>query len=597
MITIASAASHDARLAAGRSPIMGDCRSRSSRPRVNAFTDVGEGPRRVDVRPSLDGKEIPMTLPDPDHRRAHNLVALAVGALALGACVDDVDTDTGAQALVLPAPIDDVPLGGGPCPTVRTDINQSMVVTAATHPGLTTRFTFARVMQQIVDTGGSALQNKLSVYQEWMATYAAPACSTIDPNGYGLPCPRAPEAQLAATDPFVTPSQAPFTAIGLFNRFDLAPQTGETCGEHRIVFALPSGLTRAFIIFEAALPNPQPGLGVDGCYPVTRFWQSLSGMTVAARLDALEAFYFTGVVEPITGVTIGPVVTAANYGLAVRSGPIRIDPPIEITPIDPVAETARVTGADDPAAVGARAMTDHVDADGMIMSYGGTARFGQIRTNMFVNFAEWNLREFKLVRDCTGLTRRCTLRFEHVPVAANPANELFLDSHANSAAFQASLIEQVAGLAAATDANQIALSTETNHDELESAPQRADVDFAAAGHASAGLQASITARLTTIGSPLSVGNILDRAKTQTCAGCHRRSAGTNLGGFSWPADAGFVHITEGGGLSAALTGTFLPRRRVVLDQFIAARCGPTPVPPSPVDEERTVSGAPVGSTN
>ena len=43
-------------------------------------------------------------------------------------------------------------------------------------------------------------------------------------------------------------------------------------------------------------------------------------------LDALEAFYFTGVVEPITGVAIGPVVTAQNYGLAVRAapGPLRL---------------------------------------------------------------------------------------------------------------------------------------------------------------------------------------------------------------------------------------------------------------------------------
>lgn len=508
-------------------------------------------------------------------------------------CTEPTEVETGAQSLII---VEEPPTT--PCPTVPTNINQSMVVTAATHPGLTTRFSFQRVMQQIRDTGGAAAnQTILSLYQQWMASYAPPACSSVDPNGYGLPCPRAPEAQLAATDPFSVPSQAPFTAIGLFNRFDLAPQTGETCGEHRIVFALPSGLTRAFLIFEAALPNPQPALGVDGCYPVTRFWQSLSGMTVAQRLDALDAFYFTGVVEPITGVRVGPVVTAQNYGLATRTLPIRTNPPIEITPIDPVAETARQVGSDDPAAVVGDAVTSRVDADGMIMSYGSTSRFGQIRTNMFVNFAEWNLREFKLLRDCTSPDRTCVLRFEHVPVAANPANEVFLDGHANSASFQASFLDQVAALAAATNANMVGLSTADNHNELESAPQRGDVDYSAPGHASAGLRAGITSRLAAIGSTLTVDNILDRAKTQTCAGCHRRSAGTNVGGFTWPSDAGFVHISESGGLSSALTTSFLPHRRGVLDSFIAARCGGPVIATARIDSSRTVGGGLVGAAN
>jgi len=245
----------------------------------------------------------------------------------------------------------------------------------------------------------------------------------------------------------------------------------------------------------------------------------------------------------------------------------------------------------------ANAVDGRVDADGMIMSYGTTGRFGQIRTNMFVNFAEWNLREFKLLRDCTSPDRTCVLRFEHVPVAANPANEVFLDGHANSASFQASFLDQVAALAGATNPNMLGLSTADNHNELESAPQRADVDYAAPGHASAGLRAGVQSRLTAIGSPLTVDNVLDRAKTQTCAGCHRRSAGSNVGGFVWPSDAGFVHITENGGLSTALTGTFLPNRRSVLDSFIAARCGLVPVLAARVDSRRTVGGGLVGAAN
>lgn len=520
----------------------------------------------------------------------------AVGAsLVAGACAEPIDLGTD-QAAVTAEPIDRIalPPESGTCPTIPTDVARSLVVTAATHPGLTTRFTFARVMKQILETGGAAQsQTKLTMYQQWMASFGQPACSAagIDPEGYGLPCPRSPEALLATADPFDPAGAAPFTAIGLFNRFDLTPQTGETCGEHRIVFALPSGLRRAFIIFEAALPNPQPALGVDGCYPVTRFWQSLSGLTPTARLDALEAFYFTGVVEPITGVTIGPVVTAQNYGLEVRT----TSDPVDEIPIPlptPLPELMR--RADD---LGGRVATAPGDRTA-VMRYGGTGRFGQIRTNMFVNFNEWNLREFKMLLDCTGATRACQLRFEHLPVAANPADELFVDGHPRGPEFQDGLLKQVAGLARATDPNQIALATESVHDEFESAPQRDDVDFGAPGHASAGLRAAIQVRLTAIGSTLTPTNILDRVRTQTCAGCHLRSNSNNLGGgVVWPPDAGFVHITEAGSLSGALTGVFLPRRRVVLDEFIAARCDPSQPLPGPIDEQLTVSGAPVGASN
>lgn len=543
--------------------------------------------------------------------RLASTTILGVTGLAAGmlSCAEP-DTGTVGQHLAiiaepepLPEPLPPEVLGN--CPTVGTNVNQSLVVTAATHPGLAARFTFARVMQQIFDTGGGApSQNKLTMYQAWMRTFASPECAAreVDPHGYGLQCPRTQEALLAGVDPYLATGQAPFTAIGLFNRFDLAPQDGQTCGEHRIVFAVPqtpaSNLDRAFLIFEAALPNPQPELGIDGCYPVTRFWQSLSGMTVTARLDALEDFYFDGLVEPITGVFIGPVVTAQNYGFAIRPGTIDpIDPSPDPVPVPVETEAARVAGALALADVGGRAMTDHVGPDGAVLRYGGTGRFGQIRTNMFVNFAEWNLREFKTLLDCSDPVRRCILRFEHVPVAANPANELFLDSHVNSPKFQDTFLQQIDALAAATNPNQIGLNVELEHDEAESVSQRTDVFFSLPGHTSALFRTSIQRVLNDLGSPLTQDNILDRATTQTCAGCHRLSAGRNLGGFTWPSDAGFVHITETGFLSSALTTTFLPRRREILDDFIARRCDPSSVDPVPVDETRTVSGAPVGSSN
>ena len=83
----------------------------------------------------------------------------------------------------------------------------------------------------------------------------------------------------------------------------------------------PAAAVRMFVIFEAALPNPNPGLGIEGCRPVSDFWVSLSDLnqfpTAADRAAALATFYYTG----LPG--FDPVVQHANYGLPL--GQIRAD--------------------------------------------------------------------------------------------------------------------------------------------------------------------------------------------------------------------------------------------------------------------------------
>jgi hypothetical protein len=73
----------------------------------------------------------------------------------------------------------------------------------------------------------------------------------------------------------------PASAIGMeplavFNRFDLAPANWSHCGEHRIVYGkrnpdVPSPPNRFLLIFEAAVPNPDPAAGEAGCRPITEF--------------------------------------------------------------------------------------------------------------------------------------------------------------------------------------------------------------------------------------------------------------------------------------------------------------------------------------
>lgn len=156
---------------------------------------------------------------------------------------------------------------------------------------------------------------------------------------------------------------------------------------------------------------------------------------------------------------------------------------------------------------------------------------GQVRTNFFVNFAEWHLREFKLRRSCTdpANTATCALAFEHVTVKENPAEELFGGAHPRSQAFVTNFLNQVPTLAAG-NLNLIKMKTGADFNELESVSQAQNVRYSAPGVANAATRSAIQQKLTTMGSALTVNNILDRATTQTCAGCHQVSNFATLGG-------------------------------------------------------------------
>jgi hypothetical protein len=133
-----------------------------------------------------------------------------------------------------------------------------------------------------------------------------------------------------------------YSAIAFSNRFDLlsAPVDAPNypgmiqypdCGEYRIVFARNSGktdpLNRNLIIFEARVPNPDPkpenkgDVAPVGCLSIVNFWHSLSDpqMTAEQRGAKLHDFYLKGQLSG--GVSINPVVAIANY--AIGSGQIR----------------------------------------------------------------------------------------------------------------------------------------------------------------------------------------------------------------------------------------------------------------------------------
>ena len=122
--------------------------------------------------------------------------------------------------------------------------------------------------------------------------------------------------------------------------------------------------------------------------------------------------------------------------------------------------------------------------------------------------------------------------------------------------------------------------------------------------ASSELRSAIAQKLTAMGSPLTVTDVLNRATTQSCAGCHQIANGMGLGGgMRWPTSLEFTQIDENRALSQALLTTFLPRRREILESFINGRCMANPG--SRVAEDiaaksaanLTIGGSSVGSPN
>lgn len=402
------------------------------------------------------------------------------------------------------------------CPSPSSlDASRSLEVTDAT---ALANFSLQRVMTAITNSA-HATNTPRQLWTQWMNTFADCTNPKIDPNGYGIVCPRV-ESTLSTLDPFNLSGQH-FTPTALANRFDLAPKSGADCGEYRIVFAMvntPPGGGRAFLIFEGRLPNPTPSQGLAGCTAVAEFWAQLStDPDPASRASKLDQFYFTG----IPGFP--PVVDAAHYGLTTT----------DITVAGP--------------------------------------RKGQIRTNMFVNNQQWNLREFQLTKPCAS-TASCALSVEHVTDKVNPANELFTGTHPNAPAFQSAFLSQIPPLSRPRAAT-ITMTNADQFNEFESVSS-GSTDVLYANFTEASFQSQIAAKITD--PNLTVTNILDRATTQTCAGCHELSTSfdpphNQLGdGVVWPDSLGFVQVKEDSTLSPALINVFLPERALVLSNFLCS---------------------------
>ncbi|WP_336243019.1 RCC1-like domain-containing protein [Corallococcus exercitus] len=425
------------------------------------------------------------------------------------------------------------PQGAVPSAGVTLDPRRSLAVT---EQAIVSTFTLKQVMDQLVAQSGVPGLTSLQLFRQlWDTQNPKPGlglgghCNDqVDGsgnpafNGYPYLC-RPAEGSQVQVDPFADPNSGnAYMAVGLFNRFDLAPVDGADCGEYRMVFAKRSGSSssanRNFIIFEASLPNPAPAKGLEGCLAVARFWKDLSANgDLASRAAALQQFYFQG----LPGFR--PVVHVDNYG----------------------AEAGRGTG--------------------------------QIRTNMFMQ-SNWMLREFKLQKTCGG-TGCTSLKAVAVTDKVNPFGNLFspTSTHPLAADFRAFLPGQVAALAVA-DLNLFNYEVSDRFNGGQSQAQGSENNYSVQFGSGGTLRSALQTELTRIGSPLTPDHIIQRAKALSCAGCHDLSNGANVGlPQTWPRSLGFTHTSETAEagpegtrflLSPAVVNVFLPHRAAVLEAFL-----------------------------
>ena len=384
------------------------------------------------------------------------------------------------------------------------------------------RFSLKRVLTQIMATSGASPGGGAAgLYRRIFDTNNTKAqgfvadgqhCDDIKDangnpvlNGFPIQCPRQ-EGALADSsqhNPFCSgPGCDPYSPVAIINRFDLAPPDGRTCGQYRIVFGKGTGgqtpvalagnkvpFDRNLIIFEAVLPNPHPNHGLAGCAPVVEHWAGLSALhSSAKRGKALDRFFFKG----LPGFE--PAITLGHY-----------------------------TGAVHP-------------QTGALLS-------GQIRTNQFmftVGQQAWQLREFNLERACPGKKKPCVARVKLTTTKVNPSASLFDESETSAAALTfrdpgalRGFFGQIGTLVSAdiTQINMNALDPQYDTAQSTSSPTLNtpvldDSNYGITFNPAGPFAANIQTRLNGMGSTLTPTEIVRRAQTQSCAGCHELSTST-----------------------------------------------------------------------
>ena len=345
------------------------------------------------------------------------------------------------------------------------------------------------------------------------------------------------EAKLDPIKMLAPPDQADSPAdsmrpVGLFNRLDLAPDDWRHCGEHRIVYAKKSG-GPFFLIFEAAVENPDAAAGKAGCKPIADFWNSLSAETDPAKIGIkLEEFYFRGFFAP-NGKKFGPVINFRHLGVP----------------------------------------------------------FGQVRGNFFLGLP-WQLREWRVTLQEDGapwfsvdtVKNNPQIALYKAPSPAGTPQDLlareFQGRFSATSALELAAADDWGRSPSSTTGliSSIGVTFDNRYTGFQSNSDPVDDPLQ---HASAQLRQQIGALAASHGNMLTTDHLLARAGAMSCAGCHLFSSGKHISAtVKWPRTAGgFVHISEQGVLSEALECHLLEARHAKLQTFFAPPPPPMAVLP------------------
>jgi hypothetical protein len=420
------------------------------------------------------------------------------------------------------------------------DVRRSLAVTDVE---LLKRFSLKRVMNQLASDAKVKGVDGIELFRRWWDTQnpkpgvldRGPHCDDeVDAlgrpslNGFPYDCRPGPSEGAQANCTSFDDPACSYLPIGLFNRFDLAPEDGAHCGEHRIIYAKQTGQSvrtdRNLVIFEAVVPNPFPVMGLQGCRRLIEAWAELSRIdSQQERAERLERMYFKG-----------------------------------LWPFRPIVRTE---------------------------SFGDNEQgLGQIRTNQFMITAApfiWTLREFKIARTCSR--GRCDVQVVPVTVKNNPVGLLFGDKLADprAEAYQAEFVRNNVATLAATSIGDISMGTSDTFNSGQSHSSGSkEMDFASYfATQKKALRVELWRALGTLGSNITPEQLIARARTQTCAGCHQLSNGEELGGgLFWPPSLGFVHVSEESPetvegvtryrISPLLISSFLPVRERLMVDFL-----------------------------
>jgi hypothetical protein len=218
--------------------------------------------------------------------------------------------------------------------------------------------------------------------------------------------------------------------------------------------------------------------------------------------------------------------------------------------------------------------------------YGQNATFsGQIRANLFMG-ATWILREFKFTHapGCTAQT--CAWSIWPKTNKVNPFPSAFEAANTSAIAVDfRNVFPSLVSTLAINDINRFHYEVPHQFNQGLSDAQHPSFNFVSrfVNGGGAPFTSAIQTQLTAAGSSLTPAQVVARAMTQSCQGCHQLSNGADIGGgLTWPSSLVFVHVSELGAsagpdggqrfpISPALTGTFLPHRKAVLEAFLQSQ--------------------------